>query len=362
MSVLLIILSIITLSQLAVCKNVTISNTIERRDVNGEILRVQDGCLQQFGSLFYLYGVRYQCCDIKDQGNCYQPCAWKNMTFSVYTSPDLQQWTLGNDNIFPMMTNRSAQFNSFNTSFFEPCVLHNAKFNHYVLWFNHPASKGTAISDNPLGPFTLHTYRHANVGYGSDAYFWVDPANPSDCYVKHNIAPQNPVRQQYQQVTKLEPDWLSASNLTSDKIYPPTYPVPPVYAGNWPNCSEGGGIFSHDDKWFVMFGACCCFCHAGSNAYVFVSDSPLGPYIYQGQVIEFNNSTGQYDTKSQQFSVAAIQNSNGVVQPVYIGQRFGSALDGKKCHDFQYWHPIQFDSGGSIKPLAFIDEFTIDIP
>ncbi len=50
----------------------------------------------------------------------------------------------------------------------------------------------------------------------------------------------------------------------------------------------------------------------------------------------FNASSHKYMSGAQQFSVAQIRAFNGSIVPVYIGQRFGSADDGLKCHDYQY--------------------------
>eukprot|EP01060_Flectonema_neradi_P015475 TRINITY_DN2208_c3_g1_i4.p1 TRINITY_DN2208_c3_g1~~TRINITY_DN2208_c3_g1_i4.p1 ORF type:complete len:350 (+),score=43.31 TRINITY_DN2208_c3_g1_i4:60-1109(+) len=328
-------------------KQITISNIEERRDVNGDILRVQDGCLSKFEDTYYLYGVRYQCCDVSEQAKCYQPCGWRNMTFAVYTSPDLESWTLGSESIFPMMTNYSNPVNVRNTAFFESCVMYNRKYDHYVLWFDHPMTKGSAVSKSPFGPFEVANWE-CSIPNGSDSYYWVDQSNPDDCYLKYN---QQGPKYRFHTVAKLTDDWLNV-NLThqSEPIVPP---------GNM-SCSEGGGIFSRAGKWYVMFGACCCFCHQGSNAWIHVSDSPFGPYTYLSDLIGFNKTAGTYDTQSQQFSVAPIFTQSGVV-PMYIGQRFGSALDGKKCHDFQYWHPLQFDSNGGVMPIEFTDEFTLDL-
>ncbi len=132
-------------------------------------------------------------------------------------------------------------------------------------------------------------------------------------------------------------------------------------------------MFSAGGLWYVMAGPCCCFCYAGSSAYVWVALSPLGPYVLQmvrtieytsillstpphgshtpccpctplmlqspnTNVIAWNATAGQYATKSQQFSVAAVPTLTGTV-PMYIGQRFGSADDGLKCHDYQVGCP-----------------------
>ena len=65
-----------------VAYNATLSNLLPRRDDKGEILRVQDGCLQNFGGIFYLYGAHYQCCPVSEQPACYQSCGWRNATFA----------------------------------------------------------------------------------------------------------------------------------------------------------------------------------------------------------------------------------------------------------------------------------------
>ena len=150
----------------------------------GNILPIQDGCLSHFNGLYYLYGVKYQCCDVSQQPKCYNPCAFHNSSFAVYTSPDLGQnsWTLGSADIFPWMTNQSNPDGNSKTAFFESCVLFNPTTKQYVLWYNHPFIKGSASSDSPLGPFKVATW-NVPLPFGSDVYFWVDGA---DAYVKHN--------------------------------------------------------------------------------------------------------------------------------------------------------------------------------
>ena len=41
--------------------------------------------------------------------------------------------------------------------------------------------------------------------------------------------------------------------------------------------------------------------------------------------------------------------------------QFGSAKDGLKCHELQYWDRLEFDSTGRIAPLEFKAEFTLDV-
>src|SRR5690242_17874917 len=62
---------------------ITVNNVEPRRDVTGEILDAHDGCLQFFNGRYYLYGTAYGRTD-----------GMTNNDFRVYSSPDLEQWTL----------------------------------------------------------------------------------------------------------------------------------------------------------------------------------------------------------------------------------------------------------------------------
>ena len=86
-------------------------------------MRVQDGCLARFGNVWYLYGARYQCCPVSEQPACYQTCGWRDATFAVYSSPDLQAWHLENGNLMPVMTDPDLPHWNRNNAYFEPCAL-----------------------------------------------------------------------------------------------------------------------------------------------------------------------------------------------------------------------------------------------
>jgi hypothetical protein len=351
--------------------NATISNIIPRRDDTGEIMRIQDGCLQRFNDVWYLYGARYQCCPVSEQPACYSPCGWTNSTYAVYSSPDLETWHLENDNLLPIATDPDSPHYNLHTAYFEPCVLYSKSADHYVLWFLTTNTKAVAVSDSPIGPFESVSW---NVGLaeGSDSYFWQDADDPDGTYyVKHNGPPPAGETRGAHYVSQLSPDLLSlVPNATSPAMMVPALPVPPEYQGNWPSCSEGGGIFKHDNFWYVQAAVCCCFCAAGANAFVWISTTgPLGTYTLQnssssgllGNVIPFNTTTGKYLTGSQQFSVAQITLYNGERLPVYVGQRFGSADDGLKCHDYQYYAPIEFLPDGTVDEMKWVNSFTIEI-
>ena len=78
-------------------------------------------------------------------------------------------------------------------------------------------------------------------------------------------------------------------------------------------------------------------------------------------MIAWNASSGHYATRAQQFGVAAVPTAAGGIVPVYVGQRFGSADDGVKCHDYQFWAPLSVGANGTVSEVAWIDEFTLDV-
>jgi len=246
--------------------NATVSNLLPRRDDTGEIMRVQDGCLQRFGDTFYLYGARYQCCPVSEQPACYQSCGWRNATYAVYSSQDLEVWHLESDNLLPISTDPDSPHSNLVTAYFEPCVLYSESADHYVLWFLTTNTKAVAVSDTPIGPFESVTW-DTGLAQGSDSYFWTDYEDPAHTvYVKHNGPPPAGEVRGAHYVSQLAPDLLSfVPNATSPAMLVPALPVPPAYQGAWPGCSEGGGILKHGGRWYVMAGVCCCFCHNGGE-------------------------------------------------------------------------------------------------
>jgi len=49
---------------------------------------------------------------------------------------------------------------------------------------------------------------------------------------------------------------------------------------------------------------------------------------------------------------------------IYVGDRWVSAPDHLKSHDFQYWQPLKFNDSVSpptISPLYFVDSFSLEL-
>lgn len=318
-----------------------------------------------------MYGARYQCCPVDEQAKCYTPCGWRNATFAVYSSPDLENWHLESDDIFPVISgDPDGPHSNTRNAYFEPCVMYSQSADHYVLWFLNENTKAVAVSDSPTGPFESVAWS-LPLAQGSDSYFWTDVTSGTT-YVKHNGPPPPGEARGAHYVSQLTPDLLGlVPGATSNAMLVPALPVPPAFEGAWPSCSEGGGIFAQGGRWYVMAGVCCCFCAAGANAFVWVSEAgPLGPYALQngtasgllGNVIPYNATSGKYLTGAQQFSVAAIPLfRGGEPLPVYVGQRFGSADDGLKCHDYQYMAPLTITPAGAVAEMVWVNEFVAEV-
>jgi hypothetical protein len=92
---------------------------------------------------------------------------------------------------------------------------------------------------------------------------------------------------------------------------------------------------------------------------VFVAERPLGPYRRIGDINR--DEAGQIIIPGQQTDVCRIQSASGEVY-LWMADLWGSRRDGVKGHDLQFWSsPLQFRSDGSIEPLRWVDEFSVDL-
>ena len=111
----------------------------------------------------------------------------------------------------------------------------------------------------------------------------------------------------------------------------------------------------------------------GSGVRVYTSASPLGPYIYRGNINRAGHQVrglSSPDTEAgmgpadsiipaQQAQIATIPARDGPLY-LWIGDRWQSAPDGIKGHDFQYWSsPLEFDADGMIKQLEWHDTWSL---
>jgi len=363
----------------ALGRTVQIRNDVPRLDIDGNIVHVGDGDLRYFPHLkkFFLYGTKYQPCTEETNHNitsCYWFCGWRNMTYAVYSSNDLQSWKLETDDALPEVHSHSKWNNSV-MAFFEPSVIYNKQTKKYVMWFvmqnNLMPHKGThgqgcATSDSPIGPFKFEPQTPWDPSRGSaDLYLWVDPET-DQAYMKHNYGTKGtmPISGPANYVTLLSDDYTKQLKTG-----------PPIANGTY---YEGGGIFKRNGRWYVTFGKGCCFCPFGGGSNLYVADDPLGNWTFVRELNPLFNVTRK-DTScphtrampesgkchvipAQQFGFTNVPLADGSDAILYLGMRFGSAPDRKKSHDFQYWYKLDFDENGFAKPIKWVDTFSLELP
>ena len=64
--------------------------------------------------------------------------------------------------------------------------------------------------------------------------------------------------------------------------------------------------------------------------------------------------------RAQQNFVIEVQTPNGP-QHIWTGDRWMQSPDGYKSHEPQFWAPLEFTDQGHIKPIKWVDEFSINM-
>ena len=158
---------------------VHISNVRPRLDQHGRVVNANMGSLLRHRGIFYLYGIHFPPCPLppaptracpKNVYSCFD-----GNTIAVYSSPDLQAWTLASDDVLPAM--KTGPDNNSHHAYFEPYVVckcdsslcvfstsrptsrctDNNRTEMFVMVYDNTSAGGmmpTATSSSPTGPFT----------------------------------------------------------------------------------------------------------------------------------------------------------------------------------------------------------------
>ena len=349
---------------IAQSKEVVISNVNPRLDVDGNYVTAHDGCLVKFNQKYYMYGTVYGKCR-QSKRTCDGICGYLNNTFSLYTSLDLANWTLVNDNILPELTEDNSRIH-----YWMPNVGYNEKRKEYVMtyWSSkygyNSSYVSIAISRNASGPFKNISPLEMKGGQiiGDTINFFVD--DDHNGYIRYNTR-DKPYRHI---VEKLSSDWMKTTGEYSIIFEKEDFP--------W---YDGGGIFKRNGIYYTMLSLDCCSCQWGSDAKIFSSTNILGNWSYHGQLnycadgsapaehlkdITINPCSiddpfgTNFTVPAHPFNVATLQISSNETLHLYYGERFRSSYDGLKAHDFQTWLPITFIDV-CLQPLYFLDNFTL---
>jgi hypothetical protein len=239
---------------------------------------------------------------------------------------------------------------------FAPKTVYNSRTGEWVLWVNYIVGSfdqsfyAVASSRNPEGPFLLKNPRVTTMRYGGksngDMNLFVDTKpNMKGDELHHPKA--------YVIYTSISDGHRISIEELTDDFYATK---PEANSGFFGAAGEAPVMWRNGGAYFVAFGSTCCYCAWGSVAAVYRSEtSPLGPWRDTG------SSLG--DLKSQATDVFAYRDGqSGAERFLYIGDRWQSAADGEKGHDFTVFAPlVETSDKSSFTTAGFQDEFSIDL-
>ena len=284
-----------------------------------------DGKLIRVDGTYYLYGTTYRSCG----GSA--PCQF-NATFSCYSSPDLEAWTLLSSDILPYSDPRNRMGYKDNDPEYgpgvqiryRPHVVFNQNTKKYVLWYdwrnkgsgygdNKHSAQGAAVSDRPGGPFVVATANATLAGpvsFRGDLDVFVDDDDAHTAYLIYTAG-----NAQTMTIERLSADYLTSTMQTTwDPVgsssengggYKTATGCAPyasqgncgsaaardMNASHYWNTLSGGllhlgvdasaeapAMWKNGSTYFASFDQNCGFCRSGSGAWVHSASSPLGPW------------------------------------------------------------------------------------
>lgn len=296
-----------------------------RKDTDGKIMDAHDGKLIRVNGTYYLYGTTYRSCG----GSA--PCQF-NATFSCYSSPDLEAWTLLSSDILPYSDPHNRMgFKDNDPDYgpgvqirYRPHVVFNQNTNKYVLWYdwrnkgggfgdNKHSAQGAAVSDRPGGPFVVATANATLAGpmsFRGDLDVFVDDDENHTAYLIYTAGSA-----QTMTIERLSADYLSS---TMQSTWEPTglnsengggykhatgcapytaqghcgsAAAQDMNASHYWNTLSGGllhlgvdagaeapAMWKNGSTYFASFDQNCGFCKSGSGAWVHTASNPLGPW------------------------------------------------------------------------------------
>ena len=350
--------AVLSFTSVASAAAVNISNVVPRRDAAGAIMDMHDGNMHVGDDgTYYWYAAGYGGCPERlgpdgktGETGCaggFKGCGfYNNHTVNLFTSRDLINWT-SHGNVLP-------EANRVDRILFSPKVLYNAKTKLFVLWYNYVPnySYGVATSPSPYGPFeTVNATAGSSFRFGypdnkdiGDFSLWADEDGTGYfLYSAHAHC----------QVERLTDDYLASTWATTNES-----------SAVFPHGNEAPALFKRDGLWYALVSESCCYCKPGGKVHAYSSASPLGPYDYLGEIAGGPNPFGgSIATASQETNVFPVALANGETAFVWQGDRWQSAPDKLKSHDFTYWYPLQFDAanGSAVQKIQWVDSFALDL-
>ena len=132
--------------------------------------------------------------------------------------------------------------------------------------------------------------------------------------------------------------------------------------------NEAPALFKRKGKWYALISESCCYCSSGGKVHAYSATKPLGPYDYLGEIAAGPNpfppsvaGKTPIATSAQQTNVFPVKGADGELSFVWQGDRWQSAPDHLKSHDFTYWDTLSFTAAGAVERLTWRDWITVDV-
>jgi len=333
-------------------QKIIIPNNRPWRDTQGRIIDAHEPDLRFFEGRFWLYGTRFgELSGFTDEHR-----------IGVYSSPDLLEWT-DHGALTPHFPARLQA---------DACVIFNERTRKYVLWLKatgregEPVPQGFAVltADQPAGPFTLaRESTRTHFPRAGDQNLFVDDDGTAYRVSDTTLDNRDPQKRHLVHVERLSDDYLEGTGEISEILCL--------------NC-EGNAMFKRNGLYYVLTDNTCTFCAAGSGARVYTAESPLGPYNYRGNInrqggkdprsiasedfdTAWGAGRGDVIVKGQQRCVARIETADAPAY-VWVADRWQTAEDGVKGHDYLYTYPLDFAEDGMPQSIEWIDSWTLTLP
>ena len=104
-----------------------------------------------------------------------------------------------------------------------------------------------------------------------------------------------------------------------------------------PSGNEAPIVFLRNSVWYLLYGPTCCFCHEGSGSVVLTAPHPLGPWnASHADLNPKRGIVGSRPIAAQESFIIHVIKSDSFI---YVGDRWRTAPDHLKSHDFQSLRP-----------------------
>ena len=375
---------------------VTISNTLPRLDVAGAVVDCHDGnIVGPINGTYFLYGEWFS---NQQFAVTNQEIALPKL--SVYTSPNLTSgsWTfqgLLHNNTSPGWAASPLWPFAPNGSWYSPSVIYSEAQRQFIIYWTASAAEccaanwGIARSDDGIH-FELvsltETSHFVNSSVDGSSLLIDDDGVG---YVAYSTIHGVPGRRDHIiSIDRLNPDLLGSSK-TQVAVFPDFF-------------VEGALLFKRHQRYYVIYGSCCCACRQGSGAVVFSAPNIAGPWTRQKRDVNCNEDApicagmpdqeidklrplGQLTVAAQGIAVSTLRGAgtNGEDVVLWQGIRWLSgAHNPPKCStlcsaptgvcaqdpayhtgsDFDYWVPLDFDGQGNVQQFKeFVGEFELTV-